>query len=187
MPAAVLGAGDPRPVHVLRPGEVWAALGSRPQGLSPDETAARLARFGPNAIREVRGKPLVLKFLANFTHLMAILLWVGGLIGFLARMPQLGIAIWSVNLINGIFSFCQEYRAEKAAAALRRLLPASARVLRDGEERRVPAGELVPGDVIRLSEGDHISADSRLVGEEELRVDQSTLTGESHPVRKTGD
>ncbi len=178
---------DSRPVHVLSPGDVWAALGSRPEGLSPDEAAARLARFGPNAIREVRGKPLVLRFLANFTHLMALLLWAGGLVGFLAGMPQLGIAIWSVNLINGIFSFWQEYRAEKAAEALRRLLPTHARVLRDGDERRVAADDLVPGDLLLLAEGDRISADARLVREEELRVDQSTLTGESHPARKTGD
>jgi len=130
-------AGDSRPVHVWPPrrlGGPRVAAG----GLSAAEAAGRLARFGPNAIREVRGRPLVLRFLANFTHLMALLLWAGGLIGFLARMPQLGIAIWSVNLINGIFSFWQEYRAEKAAEALRRLLPAHARVLRDGASGASP-------------------------------------------------
>jgi len=75
----------------------------------------------------------LLKFLANFTHLMALLLWVGGLIGFIAQMPQLGVAIWTVNLINGVVSFLQEYKAEKATQALRRLLPTYARVRRDGE------------------------------------------------------
>jgi magnesium-transporting ATPase (P-type) len=129
----------------------------------------------------------MVRVIANFTHLMAILLWVGGLIGFLAQMPQLGIAIWAVNLINGLFSFWQEYKAEKALAALRRLLPTYARVLRGGIEQRIPAEELVPGDVLLLSEGDHISADGRLVTEAALRVDQSTLTGESYPVRKTAD
>ncbi|MDD1670984.1 MAG: cation-transporting P-type ATPase, partial [Methanomicrobiales archaeon] len=102
-------------------------------------------------------------------------------------MPQLGIAIWMVNVINGFFSFWQEYQAEKATEALRRLLPHFVRVLRDGEEVRILADELVPGDLMVLSEGDRISADGRVVLESELRVDQSTLTGESHSVRKTAE
>jgi magnesium-transporting ATPase (P-type) len=92
-----------------------------------------------------------------------------------------------VNVINGAFSFWQEYKAEKATEALRKLLPHYVRALRDGQEQRILAEELVPGDVILLSEGDHISADARLVQADELRVDQSTLTGESYPVRKTTD
>jgi magnesium-transporting ATPase (P-type) len=179
------GAAGPPALHALPAAEVWAALASRPQGLRPSEAAERLGRSGPNAIREVRGRPLVFKLLANFTHLMALLLWAGGAVGFVAGMPQLGVAIWLVNLINGAFSFWQEYRAERATAALKRLLPAQARVLRDGVACPVPAESLVPGDVLLLAEGDHVSADARLVEEAELRVDQSTLTGESHPVRKT--
>ena len=118
---------------------------------------------------------------------MAIMLWIGGAVGFIAQMPQLGIAIWMVNVINGLFSFWQEYRAEKATEALKKLLPSYARVLRDGEERRILAEELVPGDLMLLSEGDRISADGRLVEVSELRIDQSTLTGESHAVRKTNE
>ena len=120
--------------------DVWAALETRPAGLTEAEAAARLRRHGANAIREARGTPLLRELLHNFTHLMALLLWAGGAVGFLAGLPQLGVAIWLVNLINGLFSFWQEYRAERATAALRRLLPAQARVLRDGRERRV-AGE----------------------------------------------
>ncbi len=174
-------------LHALPAAEVYAALGTRPQGLTGPEADERLRRHGPNAIRRIRGKPLALKLLANFTHLMAILLWAGGLIGFAAGMPQLGLAIWMVNVINGLFSFWQEYKAEKATEALQKLLPTYARIVREGRELRAPAEELVPGDVLALSEGDHISADARLVRESELRVDQSTLTGESHPVRKTSD
>ncbi len=172
-------------VYTLPAPKVYHALDSRPQGLTPGEVAERLERFGPNAISEIRGKPLWAKFLSNFTHLMALLLWVGGIVGFVAQMPQLGIAIWMVNVINGAFSFWQEYRAEKATAALRKLLPSYVRVLRDGQEGRILAEELVPGDVMLLTEGDRISADGRLVEEAELRSDQSTLSGESHPVRKT--
>jgi magnesium-transporting ATPase (P-type) len=164
---------------------VYALLASRPEGLAPEEAEGRLARFGPNSLRERRVRPLYRKFLSQFTHLMALLLWAGGLIGFLAGMPQLGAAIWAVNLINGAFGFWQEHKAEKAAEALRRILPQRARVRRGGGEGHVPAETLVPGDVLVLSEGDHVSADARLVEEAELRVDQSTLTGEAHPVRKT--
>lgn len=166
---------------------VYRRLDTRPSGLSQAEAEARLQRFGRNAIREAKRKPIIFKFLANFTHLMALLLWVGGFMAFIGRMPQLGWAIWAVILINAVFSFWQEFKAEKATEALKRLLPAYARVFRDGQESRVLAEELVPGDVVLLSEGDHISADGRLVSEAELRVDQSTLSGESNPVRKTSE
>jgi potassium/sodium efflux P-type ATPase len=166
---------------------VYRLLATGLGGLPPDEAERRLYRFGPNAIREVRRAPLVLKFLANFTHLMAVLLWVGGIVAFAAQMPQLGVAIWMVNVINGAFSFWQEFKAERATEALRRMLPSFARVVRGGEDQRVAAEALVPGDLMLLAEGDHISADARLVEAAELRIDQSTLTGESHPVRKTAE
>lgn len=182
-----LDSGLSSKLHSLPVSEVYQKLGTSPSGLSEEEAQERLHHFGPNVIREVKGKPLILKFLGNFTHLMAILLWIGGIVGFIAQMPQLGVAIWMVNVINGVFSFWQEYRAEKATEALRRLLPFYARVVRDGREQRIMAEGLVPGDVIQLSEGDRISADGRLVEEAELRIDQSTLTGESHAVRKISE
>jgi magnesium-transporting ATPase (P-type) len=156
-------------------------------GLTQVEAEERLQLGGRNVIREIKGKPLLRKLLANFTHLMAMLLWCGGIIALVAGMPPLGIAIWMVNLINGAFSFWQEYKTEKATGALRRLLPRYARVLREGEVRHILAEELVPGDVMLLEEGDHILADARLVEEAALRVDQSTLSGEAHPVRKTAE
>lgn len=167
--------------------EAFSILGSRPGGLTQNEVEERLHHYGLNVITKTKGKSLWIRFLANFTHGMALLLWVGGIVGFIAQMPQLGIAIWLVNLINGLFSFWQEFKAEKATEALRGLLPSYARVLRDGENRRILAEELVPGDVILIEEGDRISADARLFMENELRVDQSTLSGESNPVRKTSD
>jgi Ca2+-transporting ATPase len=173
--------------HHLSVEQVFAALGSDPQGLSPAEAQNRLTRYGPNVLREPPRTPLIRILLANFTHLMALLLWIGGGIAFAAQMPTLGIAIWLVNVINGLFSFWQEYKAEQATAALRRMLPSYARVRRAGEEVRILAERLVPGDVLLLAEGDHISADARLVRETELRVDQSALTGEAHPVRKTAE
>ena len=174
-------------IHTLSVSDAFAVLSSEPKGLSQDEAKKRLQRYGQNVISKVRGKPLWIRFLANFTHLMAILLWVGGIVGFLAQMPQIGIAIWMVNIINGAFSFWQEFKAEKATEALRKILPSYASALREGELQRILAQELVPGDVILVEEGDKISADARLIDENELRVDQSTLSGESHPVRKTSE
>lgn len=162
-------------------------MGTSPSGLSTSEAENRLKQVGPNILRQKKGKPLYLRFLSNFTHLMAILLWVGGLVGFIAQMPQLGVAVWMVNLINGVFSFWQEFRAEKAMEALRKLLPSYGRVLRDGKEAQILSENLVPGDLILVAEGDSISVDCRLVQAAELRVDQSTLTGESRPVAKISD
>jgi Ca2+-transporting ATPase len=175
------------PIEQDSPEAAYSRMGSRPSGLTTEEAAERLGRFGPNTITEAKRVPLVRRLASHFTHLMAILLWVGGGVAFVAGLSELGIAIWLVNVINGIFSFWQEFRAEKATEALRRLLPVQARVLRNGAEARIPADQLVPGDVLLLEEGDLISADGRLVEHAELRVNQSTLTGEASPVRKTVD
>ncbi|KPL76089.1 hypothetical protein ADN00_12150 [Ornatilinea apprima] len=174
-------------VPASSPEQVYALLQSCPSGLSEDEVKRRLAEFGRNEIQKEKGTPLYKKFLANFTHLMAILLWVGGVVALIAEMPQLAIAVWMVNIINGAFSFWQEFRAEKATDALKMMLPTYARVLRGAEETRIPVEDLVPGDVVLFGEGDKVSADCRIVQHADLRVDQSTLTGESRPVSKSSE
>ena len=177
----------PRKIRQLPVSEVYGALGTAEQGISPEEAQARLKKYGKNTIQEKKGQPLIWKFLSNFTHLMAILLWIAGLVALIAGMPELAIAVWMVNVINGVFSFWQEFRAGKATEALKKLLPDYVRVLRGGEELRLLAEDLVPGDIMLLSEGDMISADARLVEDNDLRVNQSTLTGESNPVHKARD
>ncbi len=177
----------PADIQKLSAPEVYSALGTGEKGLSGQEAESRIHRFGKNLLAEKKGRPLIWKFLSNFTHLMALLLWCAGVVGFIADLPELGFAIWMVNIINGVFSFWQEYRAGKATEALRKLLPDYARVMRDGEEQRILAEDLVPGDLILLSEGDRISADARLIDDNDLSVNQSTLTGESHPVHKAKD
>jgi magnesium-transporting ATPase (P-type) len=181
------GQAVEKPLESLPVADVYNVLKTTESGLTQAEAQKREEYYGKNSIHKKKSQPLILRFLANFTHLMAILLWIGGIVGFIAQLPQLGVAIWLVNIINGLFSFWQEYQAEKAVEALGELLPVYAHVLRDGQETRILAEALVPGDVIILAEGDRISADGRLVEANDLRVDQSILTGESHPAHKTKD
>lgn len=169
----------------MSPEQLYAALGSRPEGLTSEEASARQSIFGLNKIREIKGKPLFIKFLDNFTHMMAIMLWLAGLGALIARMPELAVAVWAVNLINGVFSFFQEFRAEKATEALKKILPSSSRVMRDGEEKLILSEEIVPGDVIFFQEGDSIPVDCRLITSADMRVNQSTLTGESRAVNRS--
>ncbi len=178
---------SPKAIYSLPPKEIFPILKTCENGLSAEEAQTRLKQYGPNLLAEAKKKNLLVMFLKNFTHLMAILLWVGGIVGFIAQMPQLAIAIWMVNVINGLFSFWQEFRAEKATEALKKMLPTYARVLRDGSEQKIMAEDLVPGDVILLAEGENISADCRLVEQAVMRTNQSTLTGESRPVAKIAD
>ncbi len=165
--------------------EIFRELESDPGGLSEEEAAARLARFGPNMLKEVRGRSLLLRFTENLTNLLALLLWAGGVLAFFAHMPELAWAIFGVIIVNAVFSFWQEYRAEKALEALKRLLPRKARVLRGSIEKEVPATGLVPGDIMLLEEGDSVSADARLIEASGMRIDNSALTGESKPIHKT--
>ena len=173
-------------ITLLQIAEVLESLGSSERGLDEAEARRRLAEFGPNLIAEVKGRPLWLRFLEEFTHFFALILWVAAALAFFAErrdpgggMWQLGAAILAVILINGVFSFVQEYRAERAIAALRRLLPTHVKVVRDGDLQTVPAAVLVPGDVILLEEGDNVPADCRLIEAAGVRVNLSTITGES--------
>ncbi|HEY8476078.1 MAG TPA: HAD-IC family P-type ATPase, partial [Chloroflexota bacterium] len=176
-----------RPIHTLPQEEVYRRLGTSPQGLSEAEAAARLARYGPNVLPEEKRTPLVVRFLAQFVHLFAALLWVAAGLAFVGGLPELGWAIIVVIAVNAVFSFWQEYKAERAIEALRDLLPPRATVVREGEERKILARDLVPGDVLILAEGDLVSADARLVAASQLRTNQAALTGESLPVPKTAE
>ncbi len=165
--------------------EIYGELKTSPSGLSKAEAKKRLESYGPNILKEVKGKHLFFRFAENLYNLLAILLWIGGGLAFVANMPQLAWAIFAVTLINAIFSFWQEYKAEKAIEALKRLLPKKAEVLRDNEKGEISVEELVPGDVVILEEGDSISSDARLIDAFNMRVDNSALTGESKPIYKT--
>ena len=171
----------------LPPEDIYSELNTSKSGLSPDEVEKRLTEYGLNQIEEVKQKPLILKFVANLYQLLALLLWGASALAFISGTPQLGFAIIAVIIINAIFSFWQEFEAEKAVAALKKILPSTAKVIRHGKEMEVLASQLVPGDILILEEGDNISADARLVEAYQMKVDSSTLTGESKPIRKIAD
>ena len=176
---------------------VYTAQGTSPQGLTGDEACARLQQYGKNVLPAKVGRPIIFKFLDQFTSLFAIMLEAAALLVFVAAMLSSGedrhynlivtVAIVGVVVLNGVIGFFQEYRAEKATEALQKLVPANAKVVRDGEVTLVAAADLVPGDLIVLEEGDSISADARVVRQYELSTNNIALTGESDAVRKTSD
>lgn len=171
----------------LEASEVIRELGSRPEGLSWDEAARRLKQYGPNMISEGRRIPLYRRFLPHLTNLFAILLWVAGVLSLIGGMPQLTYAIFAVVIVNGLFSFIQEYKAERASQALKNLLPKMTTVLRDGSPAKVKAEELVPGDIVLLETGDAVPADARVLESNSLLVNNSALTGESEPVSRNAN
>ncbi|MBI4493107.1 MAG: cation-transporting P-type ATPase [Chloroflexi bacterium] len=177
----------PAEIYALPTDQVYAALDSAPGGLSEAEARRRLARYGPNRIQEAPRTPLPIRFLANLYQPFALLLWVSAGLAFFSGSVELGWAIIAVIFLNAAFSFWQEFQAERALEALKRLFPARARVLREGEPREVLAEDLVPGDLLLLEAGDRVSADARVVEAFDLRADNSPLTGESYPVPRSAD
>ena len=150
-------------------------------GLTTAEAADRLRRDGPNALPVPRRTPAWRRLAAQMVHFFALLFWVAGVLAFVAGLPQLGVAIFFVVVLNGVFAFVQEERAEHAAERLRDLLPRRVTVVRDGQRVEISAEDLVVGDVVLLADGDRISADLALESVHALAVDSSALTGESVP------
>jgi sodium/potassium-transporting ATPase subunit alpha len=178
----------------LAPSQVFRALATSPQGLTAEDVRRRTLKHGPNSLQDLRRSPLIGRFARQFTHFLALLLWVAAGLAFLADalhagdgMATLGWAILGVILINAIFAFLQEYRAERAVQTLRGMLPAKAWVIRDGQQQQIARSELVPGDVLVLEEGEQVPADARLTEVSGMRVDNSSLTGESKPQRRTAE
>ena len=175
-------------IHQLSPGEALKSLKSSHDGLSQNEALRRLKEFGPNQIDKVPPESLLISFLKEFIHFFALILWLAAGLAFFADYRQpgegmgtLGYAILGVIVINGLFAFWQQFRAERAVAALEKLLPHYVKVLRDNSIGLILATHLVPGDVILLQEGDNVSADCRIIEAFSLRVNNATVTGESMP------
>ena len=164
---------------------LYRELGSGPDGLSTVDAARRLDAGGLNVLPEARKVPLSRKALAQIRNLFNVLLILAALLSFATDSPQMGFAILAVVLVAVLFSLFQERRAERAVEALRELVPEEAKVMRDGTIQKVPVAHITVGDVLALEEGDKVPADARLVTAFEVELDNSTLTGESEPVRRT--
>jgi sodium/potassium-transporting ATPase subunit alpha len=181
-------------IHHLTVAEALASLNSALAGLSDTEAQRRVGEFGPNEMEEVEHELPLLTFAREFVHFFAIILWIAAALAFFAEwrepgkdMATLGFAIVGVIVVNGAFSFWQTYRAERALAALKKLMPNATKVVRSGAVRQVPAAELVPGDVILLEAGDILPADCRLVEAFAVRVNNATITGESLPASRDAE
>ena len=155
------------------------------RGLTEAEAAARQARDGPNELAAHTRKRPVRLFAAQFANTMIVVLGVAAVVTALIGEVKDTVVIAAIVLVNGVVGFVQEYRAEQTMAALRRMTSETARVVRDGTDRDVPARELVPGDIVLLAAGDVVPADLRLVAAQALRVNEAPLTGEAEPVSKS--
>ncbi len=176
------------PLYSLRPTDVFRALESSPQGITTEQAQQRLTAYGPNTLREPPPPPRWRMFATQLVHPMALVLWMAGLFGILSVTHLvLGLVIWTVVLVNAFFSFWQERRTQRAMTALKHLLPVYARVVRNAQEERIPASDVVVGDVLVLAEGDDIPADARVVEAYGLRTNNANLTGEAMPARRTAD
>lgn len=169
----------------LSAAEVVDWFATSEEGLASSEAATRLKRFGPNRPPRPRHTPWLVDFAHEFVHQFALLLWTASLLAWWAGMSPLAAAIVVVIVVNGVFSYWQQFKAEQAVQALESLLPHQVTVRRDGEVVSVPADEVALGDLLILAEGAAVPADARLIRAERLRVDVSSLTGESRPVGRS--
>jgi len=165
--------------------EVIARFGSDARrGLSSAEATQRLTRYGPNAIAEGRRRGPLRLLIDQFADFMILVLIAAAIVSGLIGDPIDTVVILAIVFLNAIIGFVQGYRAEAAIAALRQMAALQAKVVRDGEERTIPASELVPGDLVLLEAGNAVPADLRLIEVKQLRVDEAALTGESNPIEK---
>ena len=155
-------------------------------GLASAAAEERLRTVGPNELREKKGRGPLAIFLDQFKSLMIGVLIAAALVsGFLKEWVD-ALAILAIVILNAVLGLVQEYRAEKSLAALKRLSAPSAKIVRDGVIRIVPAREIVPGDLLEVEAGDHVPADSRVAWHtSNFAVQEASLTGESTPVNKT--
>lgn len=168
----------------MSPLEVCAALQTAPHGLDEAEARKRRERYGPNAIADTLPVSTFRRLAASFINWISLILLIAGLLAFLSDTPVIGWVILVVAFLNGIFTAWQEYLAERAIAALRQLLPATAYVRRAGQVRQIPTTDVVPGDILPLKPRTVVVADGYLISSEGLRVKQTALTGNAAPVTK---
>jgi Ca2+-transporting ATPase len=154
------------------------------RGLTSDEVGKRLAEYGPNELRKEEKASSFSLFLGQFKNLLILILLAATVLSLLVGEWVDALMIAAIVLLSAVLGFVQEYKAERALEALKKMLSPTITVLRDTKEEEIPSRDLVPGDIILLEAGDKIPADARLVEVRSLNCDEAALTGESVPVRK---
>jgi P-type Mg2+ transporter len=164
--------------------ELISRFGTSTAGLSAEEATERLETYGSNDVARQAQVSIIIEFLSHFKSPLVIILVIAAIVaGVLGEITD-AIIILSIVMVSVILDFTQEYRAGKAAEALRKRVATTATTLRDGTKQDIEVSGLVPGDIIVLSAGDIVPADARVIGSKDFFVDQSALTGESFPVEK---
>ncbi len=170
--------------HQKETKDILDDLQSSSKGLSSSEVEKRLKKYGPNELKEKKKKTAFMMFLEQFKDFMILVLIAAAIISGIIGEPSDTVAIIVIVVLNAVIGFVQEYKAEKAMAALKKMASPAAQVLRGGMPANIPASELVPGDIVMLEAGKVVPADMRLVEAAQLKVEEAALTGESVPVEK---
>lgn len=178
---------DKQFISSIKPSSAFEYLNTKECGLSNVDVKERATIYGKNTIKTKKAFHPVRRFTKQLFNLLAIMLWIASILAIIAGTPLLSYVMWTIIIINTIFSFIQERKADQALQALEKMIPNNVKVYRDGELSVLPADELVPGDVISLMAGDKVPADVRIVSAAGLFVDNSMLTGESIPVDRDGE
>lgn len=173
--------------HAQSSDQVLTTLDSQADGLSGEQVSSRQKKFGANRLTPPAGESNWLKFLRQFNNVLIYVLLAAALMSWLLGRWTDGAVIFAVVIINGMFGFIQEGKAEQALASIRSMLRVHTHVMRDGVRQQIDAEELVPGDVVLLESGDRVPADLRLIEGINLGVQESALTGESFSVQKNTD
>jgi len=176
----------PRPRWATLSSEtVLSAVSGRPAGLSSEEAVNRARQYGPNALRDNRGKGPGRILWDQWTSTMVVIMLVAAVLSFVVGDSKDAAVILAIVVLNTVLGFFQEYKAEKSLAALKKMAVPRVRVRRNGHVEETPSSSLVPGDVVLIEAGNVVPADGRFLEAVNLRVQESALTGESEPVDKT--
>ena len=180
--------------HSMEIDEVMRSLKAKPDGLSSEEVQRRLLEFGPNELKKEKRKSSFRLFLEQFTDILIIILLAAMVLSIIVALQSQSeteiydaVVIFAIVMACAVLGFTQEYKAEKALEALKKMTAPTAMVLRDGKELHLQTRDIVPGDVILLYTGDKVPADARLIEAINTKTDEAPLTGESTPVNKNAE
>ena len=175
------------PYYSKTPQEALAEQQAAATGLTDQEVQRRRAQYGRNQLSEGKKKTAIQVFLEQFKDLLVIILMIAAVISALSSNVESTIVIFAVLILNAVLGTVQYVKAEKSLESLKAMSSPYAKVLRGGAKLQVPSAEIVPGDIVLLEAGDMVVADGRILENFSLKVNESSLTGESEGVEKTAE